>query len=789
MRGSRARRLVSVAAATLVLGGVLVLGTEPAAAATPRRTFTATTPCRVVDTRTATPGRFLVPSTRAFQVTGDTGFAGQGGTVDGCDIPVGATAVEASVTAVQPGGTGFTRVWPDGTAAPGATFLNFTGVGAITNTGTVAIGANGRLRLGHAGAASHYTIDVQGYFSSEPTGAGFDDVTPCRLADTRHDPRGSLPADATRTIQVTGDDGPFAEQGGTIGGCGIGGGTTAVEVSVTAVGPRGSGFTRVWPADVAPPRATFLNFTPARSITNTGTVALGADGQLTLGGFGTASHYVIDVQGAYRSAAPSNHVSVAPCRLADTRRSEAISAGQERGFWIAGYAPDYAFETQGGTADGCRIPSTAVAVEVSITAITPTRIGYARVRAEGARPPTTTFLNLTPGTSLTNTGTLPLGTDGRLRIGSYGTPAHYVIDVQGYYRRPGAASHVGRGVRVTSGGSLSADGRYVAYVVGDVTADVYLTDRTTGVQIRVTRGDDASDQPIISDDGRYVAFTSSATNLLAGPPPPRGTHLYLWDRLAPLAPLTRIGATHSFHPPVLSGDGRYVAHRVGDDLVVWDRSAASSVVLVAEQFGYASTPDDFTPDGRFLAFSAETSGDGSTGEVRVWDRQDGSFDLVAAGNGRSRSASISGDGRHVAFDSESTNLVTDPPASDPNGQGRDVFVADRSSDTIVRLTQGDQDSYHPSISGDGGHVAFVSRATDLVSEGIWASGGYGYGELYRWERANEVTTLLVDPHGGEVRTPEITPDGRHIGFFATQGWIDPDLARRSPNAHVWDDEG
>ena len=42
----------------------------------------------------------------------------QGGTTGGCAIPAGATAVEASVSAVTPSASGFSRAWPAGTAQP-----------------------------------------------------------------------------------------------------------------------------------------------------------------------------------------------------------------------------------------------------------------------------------------------------------------------------------------------------------------------------------------------------------------------------------------------------------------------------------------------------------------------------------------------------------------------------------------------------------------------------------------------------------------------------------------------
>ena len=83
----------------------------------------------------------------------------------------------------------------------------------------------------------------------------------------------------------------------------------------------------------------------------------------------------------------------------------------------------------------------------------------------------------------------------------------------------------------SSGPSISADGRYVAFysdadnLVPDdsnFVFDVFVRDRRTGTTTRVSvdsagnQGDDEQFGPSISADGRYVAFDSVATNLVTG---------------------------------------------------------------------------------------------------------------------------------------------------------------------------------------------------------------------------------------------------------------------------------
>jgi len=85
------------------------------------------------------------------------------------------------------------------------------------------------------------------------------------------------------------------------------------------------------------------------------------------------------------------------------------------------------------------------------------------------------------------------------------------------------------------------------------------------------------------------------------------------------------------------------------------------------------------------------------------------------GDGYSYWSSISADGRFVAFYSFASNLIV----SDTNDLS-DVFVHDRQTGETTRVsvasggTEGNNSSYKASISADGRFVAFYSRASNLV---------------------------------------------------------------------------
>lgn len=141
-------------------------------AASPGRLYTPITPCRVADTRQPGAGGALIGANRerGFTVAGSgPDFAAQGGNVDGCGLPEGVKAVEASVTAVTPTAKGYARAWPTDTPYPEATFINYSAGVSITNTGTIPLAtpaSNTDINVRANGGGIHVVMDIQGYFSA-----------------------------------------------------------------------------------------------------------------------------------------------------------------------------------------------------------------------------------------------------------------------------------------------------------------------------------------------------------------------------------------------------------------------------------------------------------------------------------------------------------------------------------------------------------------------------------------------------------------------------------------------
>jgi Tol biopolymer transport system component len=319
--------------------------------------------------------------------------------------------------------------------------------------------------------------------------------------------------------------------------------------------------------------------------------------------------------------------------------------------------------------------------------------------------------------------------------------------------------------------SLSADGRYVAFetraglVPSDVNkgSDIYVLDRATGqltLESAAFDGGSAngtSCHPRLSADARWLVFETGASNLIresAG----QIVDIVLRDRATGAmraitrARLPRDASTNS-GGATISADGRVVAFWSHDtELVngvdangssndVYVLTVDTGVIVRASVASNGMQPPSggsFAPslnaDGTIVAFTSTADlarGGPATDRAQVWvrDLTKGTTRLVsatekgAAGNHISHSASISGDGRMVAFVSMASNLGP----SDDNRLS-DVYVRDLQTGalTLVSRTRRDKagngNSSRPAMSGDGQFLAFVSEASDLQCQRRCAPG-------------------------------------------------------------------
>jgi Tol biopolymer transport system component len=401
--------------------------------------------------------------------------------------------------------------------------------------------------------------------------------------------------------------------------------------------------------------------------------------------------------------------------------------------------------------------------------------------------------------------------------------------------------------------SISGDGRFVAFRAGSSSiavdpptsclgvycTDIFLRDtvaNSTEVVSVSTAGDRSngfSDFPDISEDGRFVAFGSNAADLVSNDTNvcasvPSCSDVFVRDLL--LGITERVSLTEAdgeanadSYDPRISSDGRFVVFMsVADNLVPGDTNGKPDVFVrdrmngTTERISMSSTGEQsnnysywpvISGDGRFVAFSSIATNlvaddiqtcptFGNCMDVFVRDRDlDETYmgsvsDSGEHGNGDSRGASISSDGRLVGFYSDATNLVP----GDTNG-AYDVFLRDvltGSTELISVSNEGIQGGSRScsaigtgawpciDMSADGRFVAFESTSRNFGSEQTCTPvyDTLHCSQIYVRDRQQETTVRVSvsgqgDDGGGDSTWPSLSSDGRFVAFQSSASNLVP----------------
>jgi hypothetical protein len=312
--------------------------------------------------------------------------------------------------------------------------------------------------------------------------------------------------------------------------------------------------------------------------------------------------------------------------------------------------------------------------------------------------------------------------------------------------------------------------------------------------------------PSISPDGRFVAFVSAASNLVPGDTN-ASDDIFVRDTLANTTIRVSVDsagnqANMDSYTASISAGGRFVAFwSKATNLVPGDTNADSDVFVrdmlantttrvsvdsVGNQADESSLGASISPDGRFVAFLSFASnlvpGDtNNNNDIFVRDLLTNTITRVSvdsAGNQANSDSlyfSISANGQRVAFDSAASNLV---PGDTNNSQ--DIFVRNTLTNTTTRVSvdsagnQGNSGSGTPSISADGRFVAFFSFATNLVPGGTNNTNDI----FVRDTLANTTARISVDSAGNQANgtfgpNMSISSDGRFVAFESTASNLVP----------------
>lgn len=327
--------------------------------------------------------------------------------------------------------------------------------------------------------------------------------------------------------------------------------------------------------------------------------------------------------------------------------------------------------------------------------------------------------------------------------------------------------HIGTNFQGSFAVAYSPDATHVAFqsastvvVPGDTNGapDIFVIELSSGAVERASLAHDGSQSalggydPSISDGARFVTFTSNSTNLAPGDTN-NATDVFLRDRLSGTTELVSVsssgvqGNTHSREASI-SADGRFVAFfshsfnlapgASGGQIYLRDRTLGATSVVSLATDGSLGSHGGYEPsisaDGRFVAFQSSSinlvPGDalpaagGNGWDVFVRDTLLGTTVLASAtpsggyANGGAVNPIISANGRYVTFDSGASNLT--PGVDAP---GTDVFVRDLVTQQTVCASHTPSSSASGygstgSLSADGRRIAFVSTRTGFVAQSL-----------------------------------------------------------------------
>lgn len=314
-------------------------------------------------------------------------------------------------------------------------------------------------------------------------------------------------------------------------------------------------------------------------------------------------------------------------------------------------------------------------------------------------------------------------------------------------------------------------------------------------------GDGDVSSPSIDESGNWIVFGSSASNLTNTPDPDQIEDIFLKDMSSGNLRQITFGNNQS-HLPTISSDGRWIAYysratnldptdqTSAEDVYLFDRKSEITKCISCVSGGsdaatYYVAPPSMSSDGKFVAFESRSTNlidgdENNFSDVFVYDRVAENMDRISTANngteanGNSNHPSISDDGRLVTFHSTAENLVDD----DTNNVA-DIFVFDRTINQIERIknvnnSEFNNMSIHPSISGDGKFVAFESAATN------WSANDTNTNfDILMWNRETKIITLGSQNSNQEIgwgwsSHPSLSRKGNYVAFTSTAQLVDED---------------
>jgi alpha-tubulin suppressor-like RCC1 family protein/Tol biopolymer transport system component len=361
--------------------------------------------------------------------------------------------------------------------------------------------------------------------------------------------------------------------------------------------------------------------------------------------------------------------------------------------------------------------------------------------------------------------------------------------------------------------------------------------KTSDAPLRVApvtpAADDASVAAVPDATGRYVVFESKAGNLTGAADPNPGSDIFRTD--VETGTTIKVSLDDDENAlsgdaiePWVSGDGTSVVFVAPDGAIARlhgeslqkraSRQHAGTFAVVLRnlvtgrsqrmgtaQAGGQGTRPVISADGRSVVYAGPVvnPGDGAMGQRNVFRVPlvpDGGGDVVPGvtrcvscksisvmgvdtgedADGESRNAQVSADGRYVAYETVSRNLVVGQPAPCPAGNAQ-IMLRNLITGAVQRMSPpaglnpaacGTTGSTNPSLSGPGGKVAFQSDQPLTpgslgVQQDVYVADAAAEGEFVRVSESSGGSAA-----NGDSTEPTLSGDGTTVAFVSTASNLD-----------------
>lgn len=356
----------------------------------------------LLDTRNAVgaPGGVRGPgSVTTFQALGVQGIPASG-----------VSGLVVRVAAFTPTAESYLKVYPNGTTRPAPAALNFPAGQSLSNFTFVKPGANGKLDLFNSAGSTHVYAEVQGYFSTAPTGTtgGAVPVTQVRAIDTTRGTgtvKQKIDPKSTRTVTLTAG--------------GVPADAVAIQAHVTVPSTTAAGYLSTTPVGNRTGTA-LVNYGKDMDTSSGGVIQLGTGGQVTLTNGGTTAIDVVIDTMAYFTRSPNAGAGFRPAtsrlfgQLVPKEATVEVVVGGTNGMptkGVAGVA--LSFETSGAAH------------------------GTLNAWPTGTAKPGVALTQHPPNGHQRSSAVIRPGTDGKISIYNESSAATFVyVDLEGWFADP-----------------------------------------------------------------------------------------------------------------------------------------------------------------------------------------------------------------------------------------------------------------------------------------------------------------------------------------------------------------